>query len=433
MAGTYHFTVTATDTLGATGSQSYTVIITGPFAEFLVTVEGSSTVSAGTSFLVAVQAADQNGNPITGGYTSPNPVTLSSNPPSANSNLPNPNVTLNTSGFGIALVTLDTVGTYTLSASAGSYGTPLPPSVTVVAAAPCKLMFVTQPMNTETGVKLNKVSVAIVDSFGNIVTGDSSDVVTLSLASGPAGGAFLRTAADGDGDQRRGRFNNLTLVVPGSYTLGAVVPSKHTGPNSNAFRIAPLQVVSGCRSPLVDRLLGVVQRTVPGELDDAGRVRPGLRPRHRRHGAAADGDPDHRPQPGRHRSYVPGTVVLNTATNSLTFVETDTTSAANNTNPILPDGTYYAVIRGTNASPPTGSSTTDSRPSTAAAASWTARTRARPATTSPPRSRSPPTRRPPHGGRGVGAGHGRRSAPGAQCSGQQPADPVPWRPAGLHR
>ena len=71
MAGAYHFTVVATDSLGASASQSYTLSIgDGVLRQFLVTVQGPGAVQAGNGFLVIAQAADQFGMPITS-YTGP--------------------------------------------------------------------------------------------------------------------------------------------------------------------------------------------------------------------------------------------------------------------------------------------------------------------------------------------------------------------------
>jgi len=86
-AGSYGFTVTATDTIGANDSKSYTVTIDPGETTFkyLVTPVGSSTVQAGRGFLVTVQAADQFGNPVTS-YSGPASVTASITPTSAASN-----------------------------------------------------------------------------------------------------------------------------------------------------------------------------------------------------------------------------------------------------------------------------------------------------------------------------------------------------------
>src|SRR5262249_46235098 len=47
---------------------------------------------------------------------------------------------------------------------------------------------------------------------------------------------------------------------------------------------------------------------------------------------------------------VEGSLLVNTQTNTLTFVETDTARVANNGTPLLPDGTYIAVVHASAAS-----------------------------------------------------------------------------------
>ena len=63
------------------------------------------------------------------------------------------------------------------------------------------LAFTQQPPSGETGVALTPpVTVAVCDPFGNTVTGDSSDALTISVASGP--GAFpygRRSGRQGEG------------------------------------------------------------------------------------------------------------------------------------------------------------------------------------------------------------------------------------------
>ena len=88
------------------------------------------------------------------------------------------------------------------------------------------------------------MTVDILDAYGNIVTSDNSDTVTLAVASGPGGftAGSTTTATVHNGVAT---FSNLTLVKPGNYTLSELVPSLYTGPNSTAFTITPLQVVAG--------------------------------------------------------------------------------------------------------------------------------------------------------------------------------------------
>ena len=163
-----------------------------------------------------------------------------------------------------------------------------------------------------------------------MVTTDNTDSVTLAVASGPgsftAGSTTTATVHNGVAT-----FNNLTLVVPGSYTLSAVVPALYTGPNSTSFTIAPLQVVpsSFASSPsgfsLSFNAPFLVNATTPVLYG------PGFGPTAPVPSVTLTGP----------SGPVEGSVVLNTATNSLTFVATNTASfQGTNGTPILPDGTY---------------------------------------------------------------------------------------------
>ena len=221
---------------------SMSVLDLAPLAvHYQVTATGP--VSAGKNFLVSVQAVDQYGNPITN-YTGPGTVTATASPVSSGSSFPT-TISVNSSGTGFFLATLQKAGTYAISVadSSGKFtGTSSP--LTAAPAPAAKLAFVTQPVSTPTGVALPPVSVQITDLYGNVITSDNTDSITLSVASGPgtftAGSTVSTTAASGVAT-----FNNLTLAVPGAYTLGVDVPGLYTGPFSSTFTIAPLQVVPG--------------------------------------------------------------------------------------------------------------------------------------------------------------------------------------------
>src|SRR5262249_12450905 len=66
-------------------------------------------------------------------------------------------------------------------------------SVSVNPAAADHLLFLQQPADTAAGQTLAAVMVAVVDPFGNVLTGDDSDTVTLSLGANPGGGALSGT------------------------------------------------------------------------------------------------------------------------------------------------------------------------------------------------------------------------------------------------
>jgi autotransporter-associated beta strand protein len=313
----------------------------GPFSQYKVTtLGGGGGATAGNGFLIEVQATDSNGN-VVSSYGGPTSVTVSASPTDPlSTNLPQ-SVPLDSTGRGFALGTLDTAGTYQLIATGGAYTTPTPAALTVLPANPSRLGFVAQPANTPTGLKLPPVTVAIEDPFGNVITSDNTDQVVLSIGSGPgpgapgflAGSTLTATAVNGIAT-----FDSLALVIPGNYTLIAIVPARYTGPASQSFFIAPLQVVPGS---LVGSPSGfTVSFNAPFLVNSTTPVLYGTG-----FGPTAPVPTVTLTGPS---GPVEGSVVMNTAANSLTFLETDTANVyGNGLPPQLPDGIYTVVIHGT--------------------------------------------------------------------------------------
>ena len=141
-----------------------------------------------------------------------------------------------TASGGIALfsnLVLDTAGSYTLSESATSgLSGPVSGSFTITAAAVNQLAFAVQPANTTAGAALAPaVTVKIEDQFGNLVTSDNSDQVTLA-ATGPGSftGASTVTVTANAGIAA---FSNLHLNIAGSYTLTESLNSPDHPASSN--------------------------------------------------------------------------------------------------------------------------------------------------------------------------------------------------------
>jgi fibronectin type 3 domain-containing protein len=311
-------------------------ITSGVPAGYLVTATASGTVQAGSGFVVGVQAVDASDNPITN-YTGPASVDISIGPTGAGAVFPS-TVSINSSGLGIFLATLFQAGSYTITAASGALTGSLAP-LTVTPAPPVKLAFGVQPVSTPTGLVLPPVTVQVEDAYGNLVSSDNSDVVTLGIASGPgsfaAGGLTTATAQNGIAT-----FSKLTLTAPGSYVLSGIVPGTCIGPNSMPFTVLPLQVVAGS-------FLGTpegfsLQFNVPLLVNSTTPVLFG-------HGATAlipsvtltrildaSGNPVNNP--------VEGSLILNASSNRLTFLATNTAYEANNGSPLLPDGTYVAKL-----------------------------------------------------------------------------------------
>ena len=100
-----------------------------------------------------------------------------------------------------------------------------------------------QPSNAVVGQPISPaITVAVVDAKGNTITADNTQLVTLAIASGPAGAELLGTttvrAVNGVAD-----FTNLALSLAGTYTLtatgGALTPDF-----SNVFTVAAANVTS---------------------------------------------------------------------------------------------------------------------------------------------------------------------------------------------
>ncbi len=107
---------------------------------------------------------------------------------------------------------------FTLKASAAGLEATSTPFV-VSAGARSQLAFVVQPSAARAGTAIAPpVQVAFEDAFGNVV--DTSDDVTVALASGPSG-ATLAGAATVSAAAGIGSFGALVLNRPGTYTLSA--------------------------------------------------------------------------------------------------------------------------------------------------------------------------------------------------------------------
>jgi autotransporter-associated beta strand protein len=339
-------TVTATNgarlTITYKGGSGHDVVLTynAAGASSLVVTSLSSTTVAGGAFLFTVQALDSLGHP-TSAFSGP--VTFSAADPQAI--LPG-SVALS-NGFGFFVGSLNTVagGPWTITAMGGAgtvTGTSSAISVTPGAAA--KLGFGVQPVSTPTGNKLPAVTVQIEDAYGNVVTtgAHSTDAVTLAVASGPSTftPASTTTVSAVSGVAT---FNNLTLPAPGTYTFGAIVPQYFTGLNSNPFSVAPLQVVSGSFVPMTSGFSLQFNTTFLVNSQTPVLYGQGF-------GATAPAPTVTLTQTidvngNAVNIPVEGSLVLNPANNSLTFVATNTAYEVNSSSPVLPDGTYTVDVR----------------------------------------------------------------------------------------
>ena len=205
-------TITATDTASATITGTATVTVTAAATHFSVTTTVST---AGTAATVTVTALDANGIKFTGYMGT---VHFTSSDGSA---LLPVNSTL-TNGVGTFSVTLKTAGSQTITATdtakSSLTGTA---TVTINPAAPSKLAIGQQPTSTTVGAILAPaVTVRVLDAYGNLVSSDNTDKVTLTL--GNSGGATLGGTTTVTVSGGVATFSTLTIGTAGNgYTLTA--------------------------------------------------------------------------------------------------------------------------------------------------------------------------------------------------------------------
>ncbi len=231
------YALTAADG-GLTQATSNFFDVKDPTATQFSVAASPTTTTAGSGFTVTVTALDANGRtvPSYGGT-----VTFSTTDPNV-SGLPAsytfvPGVT-GDNGVHAFTVTLFTAGarsvTVTDTAHASITGSV---TVSVGAATASKLMFGQQPTNTTAGAAISPaVTVTVEDQYGNVVTTDNTDVVTLSLGTNPGGATLSGNTATVSGGVAT--FRNLTVSVAGNgYTLTAAAAGL-TGATSSAFNVA---------------------------------------------------------------------------------------------------------------------------------------------------------------------------------------------------
>jgi hypothetical protein len=135
-------------------------------ANLLVSVLGGNTVVAGKPFLFTAQALDPQGDPV-GNYSGPSSATITANPSDPLVSLPITGL-MNRLGSGYFLGEFKTAGSYTLTATAGSYSG-MSPSITVMPAR--AIYFTVSVPGTATTGKPFNLTVNALDAFGNVASG----------------------------------------------------------------------------------------------------------------------------------------------------------------------------------------------------------------------------------------------------------------------
>jgi len=212
--------------IGAYQASASALVVTAP-----------ATATAGTPFAVTVKAVDPYGQSAVG-YTGT--VTFTSADPYGATVPADYQFTLvdggvHTFGAGATLYTAgnwDVTATDTVTGSITGSAT-----VAVSPAAADHLLFLQQPTDTAAGQTINPaVMVAVVDQFGNVLTGDNNDTVTLAIGNNPSGGTLSGTltvtVVNGIAT-----FSDLSIDLAGAgYTLHASATGL-TGADSGPFTI----------------------------------------------------------------------------------------------------------------------------------------------------------------------------------------------------
>jgi murein DD-endopeptidase MepM/ murein hydrolase activator NlpD len=195
------------------------------------TVSAPANATAGTAVTFTVTALDAF-NHVAGGYTGTVHFT------SADSQASKPADATLTYGIGTFSATLRTAGSQDITATdTGDGSITGSASVAVNPAAADHLIFLGQPTNSSAGQTITPaVMVAVVDQFGNLITGDNSDVVTLTIGANPSGGTLSGTLTV-TVSAGIATFGDLSIDQIGDgYTLVAAVGGL-TGAESNPFSI----------------------------------------------------------------------------------------------------------------------------------------------------------------------------------------------------
>ena len=208
-----------TDTTGA---------ITQTADHFLV-VASPTSIPAGSDFILVVTAEDAGGNVVTGyagtvGFSSSDPREPAQAPP----------VTFTPgSGVAYAVASLQTAGSWTITASDGDY-TGTSAAVTVTAAAASQIVL-SQPGGVSAGAAIPPLTAKVEDPYGNLESSYNGNVA-LALASGP--GLLLgATAVQAVGGVAT--LSNLSIDQAGSYTLSASTTAVGGAAASSPFTVAP--------------------------------------------------------------------------------------------------------------------------------------------------------------------------------------------------
>jgi NADH/NAD ratio-sensing transcriptional regulator Rex len=237
-AGTYTLSVADTaDSISPVNSDGFTVFPGAASQLTFVQQPTNTTAGVAISPALVLDVQDDFGNLDT---LDSNPVTVNIVNTSIGTGL---QVGTLTGAFvnGVATfsgVTLNTAGTYTLSAGDLNDGLTLNSDSFVVSPGTAStLVFVQQPTGTAAGVAISP-QVAVEDQFGNVITNDNSNVtlaISTETGTGTLAGTLTVPVVNGIAT-----FSGITLNTAGNYTLSAIDAGDTLGAvQSGSFAIAP--------------------------------------------------------------------------------------------------------------------------------------------------------------------------------------------------
>ena len=183
------YTLVATSS-GLSGATSASFTVVGAATKLAFTSTPASTIAGSSLGVLTVQVQDANGSPVS---TSSALVTLAIGTNPGGGSLSG--TTTATAANGIATfsnLSINTAGVgYTLVATSSGLTGATSATFTITAGTATKLQFATQPGGGTAGATWSQQPVvAVVNSLGQVVTSDSSTVVTLAIGTNPTSGTL---------------------------------------------------------------------------------------------------------------------------------------------------------------------------------------------------------------------------------------------------
>jgi uncharacterized repeat protein (TIGR03803 family) len=252
------YTLSATQGSVPAVSTSNITITPAAASQLVVTQQPNNAIAGQSISAMVVDVEDAFGNVVT---TDSSNITLTSTT-AVNGTL---SVTANQGVATFSDLSIDQAGSYTLSATDGNLTPTSSNSISITAAAPAQLAFAQQPANAAATQSIGTVVVDVEDTYGNLVTTDSS-TVDLSIVGGTAlNGSTSEQAIDGIAT-----FTGLSVNPAGTYSLSAT-DGGLAAAGSNPFTIsvgAPTQLIVA-QQPTTT-VAGQTISAVEVEVEDAG-------------------------------------------------------------------------------------------------------------------------------------------------------------------